>query len=195
MEMSREASPQDTQSVFTAILKGSSLLEDIVNKLSKGNMLHVPTAEGLLEQLRQWSRALPPTLRQFTSTSGDGSCLDFADRQLLAGNIHLSCVYYFAVILITRPFLIAYLMSRLRGRAPDQLISDPEEATDVRIKNNTVSKLAQVCVSSAVYMADTCAKAKASNFTFGNLCMLKYSAPSFPLLSQVNLNTLLIYPF
>ncbi|RFU30467.1 hypothetical protein B7463_g5879, partial [Scytalidium lignicola] len=168
-----EMASEDSQSAFSAILNGCSLLEDIVNKLSKGNMLHVPTAEGLLEQLRNCSRALPQTLRQFTFASDDRASLDPANRQLLSGNMHVSCVYYFAVILITRPFLIAYLMSRLRGRAPDQLISNPDEASDVNIKNNKVSKLAQVCVSSAIYMADMCQKAKASNFTFGNLCLLK----------------------
>ena len=173
MEMADGQIPQDSQSSFNAILKGCSLLEDIVNKLSKGSILHVPTAEGLLEQLRSWSQTLPPTLRQFTFTSGDGTFLDSAERQLLAGNIHVSCVYYFAVMLITRPFLIAYLMSRLRGRAPDQLISDPDEASDVNIKNNKVSKLAQVCVSSAIYMVDMCQRARASNFDFGNMCLLK----------------------
>lgn len=159
---------------FNAIRKGCSLLEDIVAQLNKSNMLHVPTAESLLEQLRKWSRDLPPTLRRFTFVSGDGASLDPADRQLLAGNLHVSCMYYFAVILVTRPFLVAYLTSRLRGRAPDQLISDPDEASDINIKNNEVSKLAQVCVSSAVYMSDMCQKAKTSNFTFRNLCLLEY---------------------
>jgi len=179
-EIASEEDPQHSQSAFNAIIRACSLLEDIVTKLSKGNMLHVPTAEGLLELLRQWSRALPPNLRQFTSTPRDGAGLDPADRQLLTGNMHVSCVYYFAVILITRPFLIAYLMSRLRGKAPDQLISDPDEASDVNIKNNKVSKLAQVCVSSAVYMAEMCQKAKASNFSFGNLCLLKYGVTPTP---------------
>ncbi|KIX03820.1 uncharacterized protein Z518_07373 [Rhinocladiella mackenziei CBS 650.93] len=164
--------PQDSPLAFKAILKGCSLLEDTVNTLSKGSILHVPTAEGLLEQLRSWSQTFPPPLRQFTFTSSSGPFLDSAERQLLAGNIHVSCVYYFAVMLITRPFLIAYLMSRLRGRAPDQLISDPDEASDVNIKNNTVSKLAQVCVSSAIYMVDMCQRARVSNYNFGNMCLL-----------------------
>jgi hypothetical protein len=165
---------QFSQAAFSEIVKACSLLENIVDKLSTGNMLHIPTAEGLLEQFRGWSRSLPPVLLKFTFIPGDGASLDPVDRQLLIGNIHTSCVYYFSVMLVTRPFLFAYLLSRLRGRAPDQLISDPDEASDINIKNNKVSKLAQVCVRSAIYMVNMCQTAKSSNFFFGNLCLLKY---------------------
>ncbi|KAH8668917.1 hypothetical protein BX600DRAFT_265313 [Xylariales sp. PMI_506] len=163
--------PQTGQNTFQAIIGGCRLIEDIVQRLRSGTVLHVPTAETLLAKLRHWTAQLPPTARVFAFS--EGSELDSADRQALIDNIHLSCVYYFAVILITRPFLIAYLMSRLRGKAPDHLIDDPDEATDVRIKNNKVSKLAQVCVSSASYMADMCRKAQDAGFSFGNLCLLK----------------------
>jgi hypothetical protein len=159
-----------------------------MDTLNKENILHVPTAENFLERLRQWSRELPPSMRRFTPVVSyspqsfrdgrDASCLNPVDRQLLMGNMHVSCIYYFAVILITRPYLIAYLMSRLRGKAPDHLIGDPDEASDVTIKNNKVSKLAQVCVSSAVYMVDMCQKVKDSSLTFGNLCLLKYAHSS-----------------
>ncbi|KUL82007.1 hypothetical protein ZTR_09646 [Talaromyces verruculosus] len=53
----------------------------------------------------------------------------------------------------------------------DKLSAD--EASDINIKNNKVSKLAQVCVSSAIYMVNMCQTAKSSNFFFGNLCLLK----------------------
>jgi hypothetical protein len=76
-------------------------------------------------------------------------------------------------MLITRPFLVAYLMSRLRGKAPDDLISDPDEASDISIKNSKVSRLAQVCVSSAIEMVDMCVKAKNCSFTFRNLSILE----------------------
>jgi hypothetical protein len=157
---------------FRAILAACEIIERIVQKLRSGNILHVPTAEHLLSELREWAQTLPDAARIFTF--GDGVELESAERQNLIGNIHLSCVYYFAVMLITRPFLIAYLISRLRGRAPDHLIDDPEEATDVSIKNNTISKLAQVCVGSATHMADMCQEVRRSGFSFGNLCLLKY---------------------
>lgn len=76
-------------------------------------------------------------------------------------------------MLITRPFLIAYLVSRLRGRAPDHLIVDPDEATDVRIKNHEVSKLAQVCVGSVVYLTEMLQRLQKLGFAYGNLCLLQ----------------------
>lgn len=165
------------QPAFYAILKGCSLLEDITSRLSPGNILHIPTAEDLLEQLRNWTQSLPPNLVQFRPKTCRDASLDITNRQLLVGNMHVSCVYYFAVILITRPFLMAYLVSRLRGKAPDQLISDPDEASDVNLKNNKVSKLGQVCVNSAICMADMCQQATLCNFHFRNLCLLKYDEP------------------
>ncbi|KAL2705083.1 hypothetical protein AAEP93_000333 [Penicillium crustosum] len=164
----------NAQSLFTAMARACILLEETVDTLGKSNnILHVPTAETVLERLRQWSRGLPQNIRRFVCPPGTNRPLDAENRRGLLGSIHVSCVYYFAVILITRPFLVAYLMSRLRGKAPDHLISDPDEASDINIKNNKVSRLAQVCVSSAITMVEMCVKAKALNFSFGNLCLLE----------------------
>ncbi len=84
--------------------------------------------------------------------------------------MHVSCVYYFAVILITRPFLIAHHLSSLRGKAANQA-NDGGDGRDVRAEK--IARLAQVCVSSAMYMADMCQQVKASGYAFGNLCLVK----------------------
>lgn len=169
-----EGNIQSTQSSFTAMVDACVHLEGIVGTLGKNNnILHVPTAESLLQELRQWSRQLPPSIRQFTAPMSENQNLEPAERQALMGSMHVSCLYYFAVMLITRPFLIAYLTSRLRGKAPDHLISDPDQASDIKLKNNKVSRLAQVCVSSAINMVDMCIKAKSIKFTFGNFCLIE----------------------
>ncbi|KAE8307790.1 hypothetical protein BDV41DRAFT_584082 [Aspergillus transmontanensis] len=163
----------NTESAFYAIGDGCILLDNIVDTLSKGKLLDIMTAEDLLMQLRKWSGSLPTTLRQFCHPFHSSQTLKPGDRQRLLGSIHISCLYYFAVILVTRPYLIAYLTSRLRGKAPDHLISDPDEASDVTLKNNKVSKLAQVCVSSSLYMVDMCRRAKSAGLVFRNFCLLK----------------------
>ncbi|RAQ51219.1 hypothetical protein AFGD_003555 [Aspergillus flavus] len=162
-----------TESAFHAIGDGCILLDNIVDTLSKGKLLDIITAEDLLMQLRKWSGSLPTTLRQFYHPFHSSQTLEPRDRQRLVGSIHVSCLYYFAVILVTRPYLIAYLTSRLRGKAPDHLISDPNEASDVTLKNNKVSKLAQVCVSSSLYMVDMCRRAKSAGLVFRSFCLLK----------------------
>src|ERR1700760_3234311 len=65
-EMTGEEGSQHLHSAFDAVLKGCSLLDDIVDKLPRGSVLHVPTAEGLLEQLRQWSQSFPPDWLRFS---------------------------------------------------------------------------------------------------------------------------------
>jgi hypothetical protein len=165
---------QNSRPLFTAMVKACNLLDHVVDTLGKNNnILHVPTAEELLRQLRQWSRELPRHILRFPMKCDSNATLQPADRQALLGSLHISCVHYFAVMLITRPFLVAYLMSRLRGKAPDDLISDPDEASDISIKNSKVSRLAQVCVSSAIEMVDMCVKAKNCSFTFRNLSILE----------------------
>ncbi|KAL2825053.1 hypothetical protein BDW59DRAFT_180004 [Aspergillus cavernicola] len=164
----------DMQSAFGAMVKVCRLIVDIIDSQRKNTgLLHVPSAETQLQRLRHWSRALPHNLRQFSTTTLHRKPLDSYDRQSLTGAMHISCVYYFAVILVTRPFLVAYLTSRLRGKAPHNLISDPDQASDINIKNNKVSRIGWVCVGASLHMVDMCVQAKTVNFTFGNLCLLK----------------------
>ncbi|KAE8332840.1 FMN-dependent dehydrogenase-domain-containing protein [Aspergillus sergii] len=165
---------RNSRPLFTAMVKACNILDHIVDTLGKNNdILHVPTAEELLRQLRQWSRELPEHIRRFPVKCDLNATLQPADRQALLGSLHISCVHYFAVMLITRPFLVAYLVSRLRGKAPDNLISDPDEGSDASIKNSKVSRLAQVCISSAIDMVDMCVRAKNCSFTFRNLSLLE----------------------
>lgn len=160
---------------FNAVLKGAALLDDICRILSSGIMIDVPTAEGLLTKLRQWSQKLSPCLRQFSCT--DGFSMSSVDRQTFLGRIHVSSVYYFAVMLVTRPFLIRHLMSKIRRRSGHE--------AGVNLHPNEAG-LAQVCMSSAAYMGDLCRKtalavtmAEVFNFKpmselpFGNLCLFK----------------------
>ncbi|KAJ9136596.1 putative C6 transcription factor [Pleurostoma richardsiae] len=147
---------------FNGISRACTLLEEIVQKLSRGHMMDVSVAETLLDKLREWSTGLPPAVRQFSVTGGTSP-----DWEMLVGNMHVACVYYFAVILVTRPFLIAHLMSSLRSRSTGQTSSMADERAEM------VARLAQVCLGSAMYMADTCHRVKMAGYAFGNLCLVK----------------------
>ena len=99
------------KAAFTAIYKGCNSIENIGQALRKGSMLDIPTAEQLLSQLRSWTDSLPNAVRHFNFE--EVSSLEPEDRQSLVSSVHILCIYYFAVTLITWPLLIAYLMSRL----------------------------------------------------------------------------------
>lgn len=157
---------EPNQPAFVSILKGAALLDDVCRILSRGVIIDVATAEELLQNLRLWSQNLPACLRRF-SCNNDAP-LRSVDRQSFLGRAHVSGVYYFSVILITRPFLIRHLMAKLRRNSGHEthITTNPKEAG-----------LAQVCMSSAIYMGELCRKTVAavttSNLPLGNMCLFK----------------------
>ena len=134
-----------TQPQFNAILLAAAILDDVCLELNGPKVIDAATAEGLLARLRAWSANLSPDLRKFTCR--DTTALSQSDALLIFGNVHVSSVYYFAVILVTRPFLVRHLMTGIRRRAGQaiRVPSDPGDAT-----------LAQVCMASAIYMGQLC---------------------------------------
>jgi hypothetical protein len=158
-----------------AITNACDLLEEIVDAMAKNNnVLHIPTAQSLLHQLPRWTQTLPLNIQQRWNAFQLDRNLKDADRQSVMGILHISSVYYFTAILITRPFIVAYLLSRLRGKAPDHLINVPDQASDINLKNSEVSRLGLVCVGSAIYLVDTCMTARNFGFQFKNFCLIEY---------------------
>ena len=166
-----DSSARSAEGAFDRLARGCDSVEDIVRQLRSGNMLHYPTAENLLERLRKWIQTLPEASRNLSYDAPLD--LNTDERRELMGNINISCVYYFGVMLITRPFLIAYLLSRLRGNAPHHLNANPESSSEEGADNHDISKLAQVCVGSMIYLAEMCRGLKKLGFLFGNLCLLQ----------------------
>ncbi|KAF2642451.1 hypothetical protein P280DRAFT_467808 [Massarina eburnea CBS 473.64] len=155
-----------TQPAFNSVTKGAALLDDVCRILSRSVIIDVATAEELLQNLHLWSQNLPTCLRRFSCNND--SPLSSIDRECFFGRVHVSGIYYFSVILITRPFLIRHLMAKLRRDSGHETYApiNPKEAD-----------LAQVCMSSAVYMGELCRKTvaavTASDLPFGNMCLFK----------------------
>lgn len=150
----------------SAAYNGSLLLEDIFQDLKKANnSFNIITAEAFLQRLRNWIQGLPHDFRQ----------ISFDDelrvaRETAVGNIHVSCIYYFAVILTTRSFLISHLMSRLKESSI--ITPDPASPTTAGTQR-TSPQLAHVCISAATYMANMCEKAMLSELLLKNMCIMK----------------------
>lgn len=123
------------------------------------------TADSFLQQLRTWNESIPPELRHFTSVRD--TPVGPADRELFIGAIHVACSYYFTIILVTRPFLISHLVSHMRrSRLPHVEDKMPQPST-------MVGELAQACLDSAIYMANTGYMAMNSAILTNNMCLLK----------------------
>jgi hypothetical protein len=134
-----------SQPQFNAILREGAILDDVCIALNGPKLIDAPAAEALLARLRSWSQDLPPDLRKFTCH--ETFALSQSDARLIFGNVHVSSVYYFAVILVTRPFLVRHLMTGIRRRAGLTKRTPAEPADET---------LAQVCMASAIYMGQLC---------------------------------------
>ena len=143
-----------------------SLIAEITQYLSSDNSMELTTAERLLKRLREWSSSLPNDVRQFSKTNDEP--LTLLDQELVIGNIHVACVYYFAVMLVTRPFLISHLMSNLSGGA-----AETPETTSSSKDSPEVMNLAQACIDSAMFMAQICYEALQSGLLLNNMCIMK----------------------
>ncbi|KAJ9617811.1 uncharacterized protein PV06_06239 [Exophiala oligosperma] len=131
------------------------------------NPIDTPTAKRFLERLRSWSANLPLEIRRFEK-AGDEPITP-SDQECIIGSIHVSCVYYFAVMLVTRPFLITHLMARLPG-APLP-VKEPKEGA--RVQDSEAVNLAQACIDSAILMAQTCFDALQGGILLQNMCIMK----------------------
>jgi hypothetical protein len=171
-EITRREDANPHSIAVSAAYNGCVLLEDIVQHLKKvNNSFDVPTAEAFLQRLRQWIQGLP---RDFRRIPFDDELEAMSvTRESAVGNIHVSCIYYFAVILTTRSFLISHLMSRLKESSI--IASNPTSPTTAGSAEHqrTSPQLAHVCISAATYMANMCEKAMLSGLLLRNMCIMK----------------------
>ncbi|RAL05361.1 Zn(II)2Cys6 transcription factor [Aspergillus ibericus CBS 121593] len=149
-----------------ASYKVSGILEEIIARMYSKEGASAEVAESLLAKLKQWSNGLPGPLVEPPDLNFD----DPAARRHIIGNLHIACTYHFAVIIVTRPFLISVLgvrLARLHGGSVDRLSDDSLHEEPAH------SNLAIACTDSALYMIQTCSEVHRSGLLLGNMCILK----------------------
>ncbi|KPI45037.1 uncharacterized protein AB675_2707 [Cyphellophora attinorum] len=146
-----------------ATFRVCTIIDDLQQDFAKGGVTDLALAEDYLQRLRAWSQGVPPELRQFTSANAATT-----DSEHVIGAVHISCIYYYGVILVTRPFLISHLMSKLRRNGTET----PHTATTTGDQEK-ITKLADACLNSAIYMSQTGYQAMESGYLLGNMCLLK----------------------
>lgn len=135
---------------LVASYKISSIINAAAHELYGKEAVAHAAAERLLEDIDKWSRALPEYLK--TETVGSGGTRTQAET---IRNVHVSCLYYFAVTLVTRPILISTLSSR----------PGPETSSS--------SQMASACLDAALYLIQTCMDAHRAGLLLGNMCIMK----------------------
>ncbi|KAL4918334.1 hypothetical protein BDW62DRAFT_181750 [Aspergillus aurantiobrunneus] len=166
------------------------ILDEIVTRLYNEKAASTQVAESLLDKLQQWSNELPESLLSSPSSPQER----LAAQEHIIGSLHVACAYHFAVIIVTRPFMISVLgvrLARLHQDSPG-IIQD-----DMLLEDPAHTRLANACVESALYMIQTCLEVHQSRLLLGNMCILKalvFAAaliPGFSMFSQKELDSTL----
>ena len=152
----------------------SLILDEIITRLYSDKAASADVAELLLKKLTRWSDQLPESILTPPNTEQERHA---AQGQII-GSLHVACSYHFAVIVVTRPFLVSVLGVRLArlhhelsDRTPDQVVSRPEE-------DPAHARLSVACVDSALYMIQTCLEIHQSDLLLASMCILKYVEPN-----------------
>lgn len=123
-----------------------TIINTIVERVYEKKEITIPVVEQLLQEIELWSRELPKSLR---NPSGQVPA-----QGETVGKVYVSCLYYFAVTLVTRPILISTLTAQQTGEVD--------------------SHLASACLDAAMFLIQTCVDAHRENLVSFNMCILKY---------------------
>ena len=143
-------------------------LESIVDDMYRQQITSAASANHLLERLRDWSKNLHPPASQAAMSGSFGN----SDRNLVLGRMHVSCSYYFAVILITRPYLMHHLMLELlrHGDARADNFDSPPKSVDGS-SGPEIYALAHTCEDAAVLLLNSCYEALQADMLVDNMCL------------------------
>ncbi|KAM0262170.1 hypothetical protein ACHAQJ_001913 [Trichoderma viride] len=140
---------QSTESLF-ASYKILTIINESIDVLYGKKVASTAMVEQFLNKIEDWSQKLPNFLRN-PLTSEESS----TSRKAATDSIHIACLYYFAITLVTRPILISWLTSRPDAVTPSS------------------SPLAYACLDAAVYLVQTCSDAHKTGLLLGNMCIMK----------------------
>jgi hypothetical protein len=102
----------------SATLRICFIFERILNEVYCRREVSVQLVESISRQYRDWTMQLPAGLQADSLDSKGGSATPTM-RQTI-GIAHLKGSYYWSIILLTRPFLIFKVSSKIKGRAEDE---------------------------------------------------------------------------
>jgi hypothetical protein len=144
--------------------------DHIVDVLHQQQIPDANMARRLLEELTSWSVSLHPTLRSGSSQKLPESM----NPELMIGNMHVACSYYFGVMLVTRPFLLHHLK-----------VTPSEQTTTARTRIHSlqsatvpsdgpeIAELAKGCENAAVFMLEACHNILQAGLILSNMCLLQ----------------------
>ncbi|PHH62776.1 hypothetical protein CDD81_6668 [Ophiocordyceps australis] len=129
----------------------TQIISSVVDRIYDKKDPSVAVVQELLQDMDAWASKLPEGFRVAAVKTNAN---DETPGGIM-GNIQVSCLYYFAMTLATRPFLIFHLTAASDG--------DDEAQT----------QLVSTCLEAAILLTQTCVDAREMNILPGNMCILK----------------------
>lgn len=165
-----------------------STIEVISRALTKtDSAIDESTVESYLKTLQSWTRALPEELRHSIQGESHEGVPDWKHREQTLGNVNVACSYYFTVLLVTRPFLVAAIIPKLQRIHGQTVSSGSREASPPSTGLNTRSgsprsranngrkcqEFSQTCVGAADILIQMCHDASTRGMLLDNMCILQ----------------------
>ncbi|KAJ9636543.1 hypothetical protein H2204_005376 [Knufia peltigerae] len=122
----------------SATLRICFIFERILNEVYCRREVSVQLVESISRQYRDWTMQLPAGLQADSLDQKAGTTAPTL-RQTI-GIAHLKCEYYWSIILLTRPFLIFKVSSKIKGRQDE----------DNTAGNSVTMTLSEACIDAAL---------------------------------------------
>lgn len=168
--------PEDSRSkAVQATYDLCPLMDELEELQLSADVRVVTSVERLLHRLRMWTQSLPEECREWTD--GRAKTMAFSDlERYRTGHMHVACAYYFAVILATRHFLTADVLSKMKRRCRSS--ADGSSGTRESAEEEGSATLAHVCVHAAISLANV-GHTNLMSKEMNNMCLLKYVCDQF----------------
>ncbi|OTB02843.1 hypothetical protein M426DRAFT_13091 [Hypoxylon sp. CI-4A] len=139
-----DANGQEDSDLLNASVQILSITEDIVLQVYSRRKISLQLTEGISRQLRDWSSRWLSRLKKIISEPSQGN------KAEIIGSCQVMCTYHYAVMLVSRPFLMYELCKRL----PDSTTTSTS-ASSISHENSGRVKLANACIDAASLMAES----------------------------------------
>lgn len=139
-----------------------ALLEQSLAPTNPGDLAEVSRVDSTLQEIRRRMNTLPRKFR--TVKVSDVESLQPDELARIIGNIHIAAIYYFSVILITRPYLISTIISKLAAGQTGNSTSN---------ESTSYPQMAEACIDAAMFLASMSLNAQKSGLLLANMCILK----------------------
>ncbi|RJE25882.1 hypothetical protein PHISCL_01789 [Aspergillus sclerotialis] len=125
------------------------IMERTINKVYTKRMVSLGLLQSLAREVQEKSSMLPKSLRVTASPKAQETP-SLSTQQFNLRNTHVSCSYYFAMMLLSRPFLI----TALRAKSLPHFTENPRSGSTNDGKGNDISSEindgAVTCIDSAI---------------------------------------------